>query len=125
MMNNNVFKLCEQDLSEIPFHDQLKGIIRYIVPDAPYHIAIHKINSLQDHPNEYVQLHKHNSDELNIILSDDETFQYKVTIDDEEKIINAPSVIWIPKGTLHSANVLQGKGFYICLIFQKEYEASK
>jgi len=124
-MTNEILKLVKQDLSSIPFHNNLDDISRWIALGSEYHIAIHQINTSQDHPDEYIKPHKHNAEELNIILSNDEIFQYRIMINDEENIINAPSVVMIPKDTIHSANVVKGKGFYICIVFQKNYEATE
>lgn len=123
-MKNEILELVKQELSSIPFHNNLDDISRWVALGSKYHIAIHQIHTIQDHPEEYVQLHKHDADELNIILSNDEIFQYKIMINSEEKIINAPSVLMIPKNTMHSANVIRGRGFYICIIFQKDYKAT-
>ena len=112
-----------QDLKSIPFHDTMSSLLREIALGSPYHIAIHTINALESNECEYVKPHKHEADELNIILSDDPSFQFKILVGEEEKIVNAPSVVWIPKNTIHSANVLYGKGYYICIIFEKEYMA--
>lgn len=124
-MENEILELVKQNLASIPFHDNLDGISRWIALGSEYHIAIHQINSSQDHPKEYVKQHKHNAEELNIILSNDDVFQYRIMINNEENIINAPSVVIIPKDTMHSANVVKGKGFYICIIFQKDYKATE
>lgn len=122
-MRNNFFDVILENLNSIPFHDNNKEMSRYIAKDAPYHIAIHEIHCTTDQPEEYVHLHKHGVEELNILVSDTNDLEYNFVVGGEERIVSAPGVVWIPKHTLHSANVIKGSGFFICIIFEKGYKA--
>jgi hypothetical protein len=87
------------------------------------HIAIHEISeNLKFENRAYSEKHKHNCDEWNIILGEDLTFE--ITLDDEVYQVKSPATIFIPKGTMHSANALLGKGYYIAIVDTMDYNNS-
>ena len=102
-------------LANVPFHDDTKSITRFFAENFPLYIAVHEISPVMLPPTEYTQLHVHEDhDEVNIILSR-QSLLYKIQIGEEEYIAGNNSCIWIPRGVMHSANVLQGTGHFITM----------
>lgn len=123
--NQDIFySLVEEDLSNIPFHDSVNNIIRFVGVDTPYHIAIHKIVDSSETPSKYVSSHCHDAEELNILLSDDNSLTYKFEIDSNVSTVSSPAIIKIPSKVSHSANYISGTGYYICIILTNKYEVS-
>ena len=112
---NLLFQLQKRSLSTVPYHENIENIERFFCDFFPFYLAVHKVSF--DDPNflKYTQLHKHDEDELNIIISEDSNLEYLLQIEDEEYKITSNSAIYIPKHHLHSANVIRGRGFYIAL----------
>lgn len=116
-----------QPLQSMPFHDEAP-ILRRLMSgknlhsEADKHIAIHEISHLQPQDRSYCQPHYHNCNEFNLILSF-EKLVFRITLGDETYIVNAPASIFIPRGLSHSANVIEGQGFFITIIDCNTYEA--
>lgn len=125
-----------QQLQNIPYHKkaQLKRIlmqddhtfpdIKKILPGSNFHIAAHIVTKLPKRIPNYVEPHAHNCDEINLILSEKGKLKYKITMDDETYIVSSPSTVYIPRGTVHTAQVLSGHGIYLCIIMSKTYKSS-
>jgi len=112
-----ITKLLRAPLSEVPYHEDTASITRFFAKNFPVHLAVHEVSPLLCPPTEYTQLHRHDdSDEVNIIISRN-NLQYKIQVGDKEYIAGNNSAIWIPKGVMHSANVLTGSGYFITLRF--------
>jgi hypothetical protein len=64
-------------------------------------------------------LHSHaDEDELNIIINDkDHELSYKFVVDDQEFELSAPACVWIPADVSHNANVIKGRGTFVCMRF--------
>jgi len=123
-MNKYFSKLEEEKYLNFPFHSNIQELTRLVAKDTPYHISVHQIKNLKESPEIYVELHKHKTDELNIILAaDGEDLVYRIQIEDDIQEVSAPCFIWIPKDKAHSANAIKGRGTYICIIMQDKYEA--
>ena len=121
----------EQPLSAVSFHHDAP-LTRYVMlqkeeveGDGGLKIVVHVIKDLPATIPPYADLHKHDFDEINLILSEDNSLKYKVQLDDEVYEAISPSTIYIPKGVRHSAEVLSGHGMYITILFTKEYKAQK
>lgn len=124
LMNNYIKNLKEENLCNIPYHTSIEHITRLVAKDIPFHISVHKIHNIEDFPKNYVKPHKHDSDELNLILAEEgKELVYNIEIDGEISEVKSPSFIWIPKGKSHSANVVSGSGTFVCIILQEEYRA--
>jgi mannose-6-phosphate isomerase-like protein (cupin superfamily) len=110
-----IHELVPSALADVPFHEDTKSIIRFFAENFPVYIAVHEISPVMLPPKEYTQLHIHeDNDEINIILSR-QSLLYKIQIGEEEYIAGNNSCIWIPRGVMHSANVLQGTGHFITM----------
>jgi quercetin dioxygenase-like cupin family protein len=118
-----IHPLSSEDLSEILFHSNRKGIKRLSSKGFPVHSAVHRVDCFDLQSNKYVDMHYHDHPEINIILPIDDDLTYEVQIDGETHIINKPSAIWIPAKIKHAANLIGGKGFFVCVILTESYNA--
>jgi len=87
------------------------------------HIVSHEIRDVPNERRSYCEPHVHDCDEMNILLSDSH-LSYEIRLGDEVFVVNAPATIRIPAGLVHSANVIEGSGFYIAIIDTANYKAS-
>jgi len=86
-----------------------------LIPQSDTHIAVHFVDASKTLP-KYSTLHKHNHDEINLILSEDSSLTYEIQLEDESYQVTSPSTIFIPKGIRHSAQAISGKGIFVCMI---------
>ena len=112
-----------QDLCKILFHTDRSGIERFVAKDFPLHMAVHHVDCNNTQPEECVSMHFHEQPEINIILPDEKELIYEIKIDDEVYIVNGYSAVWIPARIKHAANLIRGKGYFICVILSDFYEA--
>jgi len=118
----------EEPLEKIPFHTKapikrLSMLSQKIIPDSKTHVAVHFVNAKKKLP-EYSQLHKHNHDEINLILSECEKLTFEVQLEDEIYKVTSPSTIFIPKGVRHMTRAISGKGIFVCIILSANYKSS-
>lgn len=123
-------KGVSEPLTKIPFHgeapvNRLLMLDKTSIPESNAHIAVHFIKNLPKKIPKYSQLHKHECDEVNLILSEDDKLTYKIQFEDEVYEVTSPATIFIPKGVRHSAEVLSGKGIFVCIVLTGDYKASK
>jgi len=110
-----IFNMLPSALSNVPFHSDTKSITRYFAEAFPLHMAVHQVSPVFTPLPEYTEPHIHeDSDEINIIISQ-KSLVYKILLGDNEYIVHNNTAIWIPRGLLHSANVLKGSGYFIAL----------
>lgn len=119
----------KQDLNTVQFHHSAP-LDRYVLlqkdkteGDGGIRIVTHIINSLPNTIPAYCDLHWHDFDEINLILSEDSSLKYRIRIEDETYEVDSPSTIYIPKGVKHAAEVISGKGVYVVITFTKNYQA--
>lgn len=117
-----------EPLSKIPFHGdapikRLSMLSKKLVPESDTHIATHFVNSKKKKFPQYSSLHKHDYDEINLILSEDDKLTYEIQLDDEIYKVSSPSTIFIPKGVKHKSNVISGKGIFVCIILSDNYKS--
>jgi len=93
------------------------------IPASDTHIAVHFVDTKMRF-SKYSFLHKHNHDEINLILAEDGKLTYEIQLDDEVYKVSSPSTVFIPKGVKHSANVVSGKGLFVCIILSDKYKTS-
>jgi len=112
---DHIFSMLPMALSSIPFHNNTGSITRYCAADFPMQLAVHEISPVKTAPKEYSLPHLHKDhDEINIIISG-QKLVYKLQLEEEEYTVYNNSSIWIPRGKLHAANVLEGSGYFISL----------
>ena len=113
-----IFNMIPIALSNVPFHNNTKSITRYVAKDFPFHLAVHEVSPINIPPIEYTEPHLHEDwDEINLIISQHDLL-YRIQLDDEKYTVTNNSSIWIPRGTVHAANVLRGSGYFITIRVQ-------
>lgn len=116
-----------EPLDKIPFHKKapikrISMLDKSLIPKSNTHIAVHFVDATQKLP-QYSEQHKHNHDEINLILSEGSKLIYDVQLGDETYKVTSPSTIFIPKGLLHSAQAVSGKGIFVCIILSSKYSS--
>ena len=115
MLHPFIFDMTTADLSEVPFHNNTPAVTRYVPKNFPMHMAVHQVSPVLAPPAAYTQSHVHDDcNEINIIIADD-NLQYKIQLGENEYIVGNNTCIWIPRGTVHAANVLRGSGYFIAI----------
>ncbi len=109
-----------ESLDKVPFHSEapikrLSMLNKTLIPQSDTHIAVHFVDASIVLP-KYSKLHKHDHDEINLILSENSSLTYKIQFEDESYQVTSPSTIFIPKGIKHSAQAISGKGLFVCII---------
>jgi quercetin dioxygenase-like cupin family protein len=94
------------------------------IPESKIHTAVHFVDAIGKKMPQYSKLHKHNADEVNLILSEDGKLKYEIQLDDEIYKVTSPATVYIPKGIPHRAKVLSGKGVFVCIIMSNNYKSS-
>ena len=87
------------------------------------HIVSHEIRNVPPERRSYCEPHVHDCDEINILLSDSH-LAYEIRLGGEVFVVHAPATIRIPAGVVHSANVIEGSGYFIAIIETADYIAS-
>ncbi len=95
-----------------------------LIPKSNTHIAVHFVDSKTNKISDYSKLHKHNFDEINLILSENGKLTYEIELGDEKYKVSSPSTIFIPKRLKHKARVVSGKGIFVCIILSSNYKSS-
>ncbi len=119
----------EQALATIQHHNDCDRITRLAFPGAlvfpkgPVFVAVHRIEHAEPNPRRYCEPHRHNCDELNIFLSD-EQLVYRVQVGDEVFTVEAPACVRVPAGAAHSANLISGSGHFIVVLNTNSWEDS-
>lgn len=123
-------KGVNESLENVPFH-QKAPVKRLLMsnsksmPGSDVSISIHLIKDLPSKIPDYGELHKHDCNEINLIISENSKLVYQVTFEDEVYKVSSPSTVFIPKGVRHKAKVISGEGTFVCVIFQGKYKAKK
>jgi len=117
-----------ESLDKVPFHSKapikrLSMLSKSLIPQSNTHIAVHFVDASKNLP-KYSKLHKHNHDEVNLILSEDSPLTYEIRLEEESYEVRSPSTIFIPKGIKHSAQAISGKGIFICIILSNNYTSN-
>ena len=124
-----ITKGINESLSNVPFHKKapikrLSMLSEKTIPESNIHAAVHIVDVKNKKISKYSTLHKHNADEVNIILSQDKKLVYEIQLGDETYKVRSPATIFIPKGVMHKADVISGSGFFVCLILSDKYKTS-
>src|SRR6185503_17760248 len=90
--------------------------------DGGLRIVTHVISDLPKRIPPYCELHWHDFDEINLIISDS-NLKYKIQLEDEVYEVESPCTVYIPSGTRHAAEVISGRGVFVAITFAKKYSA--
>jgi hypothetical protein len=115
-----------EPIHKIPYHTKapirrLSMAGKTLLPSARTHLAVHFVDATKRKIPEYTRFHKHNYDEINLIISEKSKLVYKIEIENESYTVTSPATVFIPKNTLHKANVISGKGIFVCMIKSSKY----
>ena len=124
-----ITKGIHEPLSEVQFHKKapikrISMLSKKTIPESKIHAAVHFVDAIDKKISKYSILHKHNVDEVNMILSQNDKLVYEIQLDDEISKVSSPVTIFIPKGVNHRADVISGSGFFVCLIMSNKYNTS-
>ena len=124
-----ISKGVNEPLSKVPFHGKapikrLAMLDKKRIPESKIHTAVHFVDANGKKMPQYSELHKHNADEVNLILSECGKLKYEIQLDDEIYKVTSPATVFIPKGLKHKAKVLSGKGIFVCIIMSINYKSS-
>ena len=85
------------------------------------HVAVHHVDlSGEDGRERYSRLHIHEVDEINLLVSLSLTrpLRYRFVVGSEEFELTGSHSVFIPAGTVHSADAVSGRGLFVCLVSQ-------
>ena len=124
-----ITKGIHEPLSEVQFHKKapikrISMLSKKTIPESKIHAAVHFVDAIDKKISKYSILHKHDVDEVNILLSQNDKLVYEIQLDDEIYKVSSPVTIFIPKGVNHRADVISGSGFFVCLIMSNKYNTS-
>jgi hypothetical protein len=118
-----------EELSLVPFHDRDHApLTRRVLSGPSIHeglgqrIVVHELREVRAEPRRYCDPHVHDFAEVNLLLGVGR-LTYEIRLGDEIYIVGAPASIYVPAGLVHSANVLEGSGFFIALLDTATYSA--
>lgn len=114
--NHYIFTNREQNLEQIPFHQDSAFITRLAPEHFPVHTAIHCISGIKESPEKYVHPHQHDVPEINIFIPTSTDFCFEVQLGDKLYFIHEHTSLWVPPQLVHAANIKEGSGFFICII---------
>ena len=119
-----------QPLHHVPFHaNGVAPLTRRVLAGADVHpllkkhVVTHELRNVSASNRTYCEPHVHDCAELNILLSMGH-LSYEIRLEDELYVVEAPATIYIPAGMVHSANVIEGTGFFLAVIETANYAAS-
>jgi cupin superfamily acireductone dioxygenase involved in methionine salvage len=123
-----ITKGIKEPLQNVPFHGRapIKRLLmldKKLIPQSDVHVAVHFVNPKKKMP-QYSKMHKHNVDEINLILSENGKLSYEIQLEGETYRVSSPATIFIPKGIRHRAQVISGKGIFVCVILSSNYKSS-
>lgn len=122
---------AEVPLNTVAYHHEAP-LTRYVMlqkdkveGDGGFRVVSHIITDLPLVVPPYCELHWHHFDEVNLILSEDNSLKYKIQIEDETYEVTAPATVYIPKGLKHAAEAQSGKGVFLAITFTSDYKAQQ
>jgi len=97
--------------------ERLSFLEREHIQGKSFHVAAHIINHNYIYQEDwhYSQLHKHEFDEINILISTNACLKYKMEFDGKLEEVSSPSLIYIPAGIEHRAEPVCGTGIFVCI----------
>lgn len=119
-----------QPLHHVPFHSNGTAPLTRrlmagtdVLPQVKKHLVAHELRQVSAEFRSYCEPHAHDCMEINILLSMSRLV-YEIRLADEVYIVEAPATIYIPAGLIHSANVIEGTGFFLAMLDTANYGAS-
>jgi 2-isopropylmalate synthase len=119
--------------SEVVFHHDVAPGLRFLAidhtkyADSPIYIAVRRVTDVAEAQPEYIDEHKHTKDSLYLFIGDGEGLKglhAVVRLGNDERQIESPMTVFIPKGLPHSYRLTKGSGTYISILLDGNYNAS-
>ena len=112
-----------QPLDQIPDHQGVSGIDRFLlltqgaVPGRSFHLAVHVVSTDYEPEDgwKFSHPHSHDFDELNVLIPSSESFRYRYEVDGEVQEVEGPCSTFIPAGTSHRMEPIEGTGYFLCI----------
>ena len=120
-----VYEMQSSPLDSILFHSNCEFITRLAPAGFPLQVAVHAIGPIDGQPAPYVELHTHETSEVNILVSPQGDLTYLYRSNGEQFTLKAPACVWIPPGVPHAAHAISGSGIFVCLILSEDYHAQR
>ena len=125
-----ITKGINEPLSKVAFHKKapikrISMLSKKTISESKIHAAVHFVDAVDKKISKYSTLHKHDADEINLILSDSGKLFYEIQLDDEIYKVNSPVTVFIPKGVKHRADAISGKGIFVCMIMSNKYKTTQ
>jgi len=131
-MSGKFIRMQKRRTSEVKFHHDVAPGIKYAAidkilhKDAPIYIALRKVRNVKTDQPEYIDTHVHTVDSLYLFIGEEEGLKglkAVVRIGSEEKEIESPMTVFIPKDIPHSYKLIGGSGIYISILLHGDYNA--
>jgi hypothetical protein len=84
---------------------------------------VHEIRDIPNQHRSYCEPHRHSCAELNLLISFDQLV-FRVTLGGEVYVLTSPASILVPPNLPHSANVVEGTGFFVAILGVNDYASS-
>src|ERR1043166_1050264 len=119
--------------SEVVFHHDVAPGLRFLAidktkyPGSPIYIAVRRVRNVSVTQPEYIDCHRHTVDSVYLFLGDGDDLKglrAVVRFGNEERCVESPMTVFIPKGTLHSYKLIEGSGTYLSILLAGDYNAS-
>ena len=129
-MHEEYISMQVRRTSEVKFHHDVAPGLRYLAidktlyKDAPIYIAIRKVLNVKADQPEYIDRHEHSVDSLYLFIGEGDELKglrALVRIGDQEKKIESPMTVFIPKGVPHSYKLIGGSGMYVSILLDGDY----
>jgi mannose-6-phosphate isomerase-like protein (cupin superfamily) len=132
-MSVRILRGINEPLGRVFAHGDIAGIDRFSFSEIGdirgklSHIAVHVIsdNYVYQEEDHYTESHKHDFDEINILISTNSCLEYNMSCDGRSEVVASPSLIHIPAGTEHRAEAIRGTGVFICIYLDRDVDKRK
>lgn len=124
--SDRVFRVIpglHEPLEAVTNHQGVPGIDRFLllteqaVPGRSFHLAAHIVTDgyVPDEDWQFSHRHSHDFDELNVLIPSGEGLRYRYEVDGEIHMIEGPCSTFIPAGTEHRMEPVEGSGIFLCI----------
>jgi 2-isopropylmalate synthase len=119
--------------SELVFHHDSAPGERYLAIDgsllerAPIYIAIRKVADVREDQAEYIDWHMHEVDSLYVLIGNGEGMRGLrglIRYGEEQRVLESPITVFIPKGVAHSYKLTGGSGTYLSIVLSGDYNGT-
>lgn len=102
--------------------ERLTFMERDAIKGKAFHVAAHVIGAgfVPQEDWHYAVAHAHDFDEINMFVSSGGGLKYRVECDGIVEEISSPSLIYIPAGTRHRCEAIEGTGIFICIYLDQD-----